>query len=116
MAGIDRLYTKYYYDKLDLVVWCIKHKPSLISNIDYPFDSFADFKKCKEFLAKAKGIKLIPENEDAINSVKLSIATFTRKEDKYLYWHCPLDFVREYLEEQCGYKKANWFVKLFWKY
>lgn len=58
-------------------------------------------KKCKEFLAKAKGIKLIPENEDGINSVKLSIATFTRKEDKYLYWHCPLGFVREYLETQC---------------
>lgn len=27
-----------------------------------------------------------------------------------------MDFVREYLETQCGYKKANWFVKLFWKY
>lgn len=48
--------------------------------------------------------------------MELPIANFRFKQDKYLYWHCPLDFVREYLETQCGYKKANWFVKLFWKY
>ena len=47
---------------------------------------------------------------------KIMVADFTTSQDRWLYWHCPLDFVREYLETQCGYKKANWFVKLFWKY
>lgn len=55
--------------------------------------------------------------EDGIKyyDTSLIIAHFSYKEDKYLYWHCPLEFVREYFEKQYGYKKANWFVKLLRK-
>lgn len=34
--------------------------------------------------------------------------------DKKLLWICPVPCVREYLEEQCGYK-TRWYHKLFWK-
>ena len=36
------------------------------------------------------------------------------KVDKKLLWICPVPCVREYLEEQCGYK-TKWYHKLFWK-
>ena len=34
--------------------------------------------------------------------------------DKKLLWICPIPFVREYLEKQCGYK-TRWYHKLFWR-
>lgn len=34
--------------------------------------------------------------------------------DKKLLWICPVDCVREYLEEQCGYK-TRWYHRLFWR-
>lgn len=116
MAGIDRVYTKHYDDKSDLVIWCVIHKPSLLKDIFYPFNKYDDFKESQKYYAKAKGMKIIPENEEMISDIKVAIASFNSKQDRYLYWHCPLEFIREYLETQCGYKKANWFVKLFWKY
>ena len=90
MAAIDKLYCD-FWDYRELVVWCIKHKPSLLKNMHDPFR---------------------PAWEKPME--KSPIANFSRKQDRYLYWHCPYDFVREYLSEQCGYKD-NWFVKLFWR-
>ena len=34
--------------------------------------------------------------------------------DRKLLWICPVPCVREYLEEQCGYK-TRWYHKLFWR-
>lgn len=116
MAGINRIYAKWHSDKVDLVYWVIKNKPSYLHNLIVPFDNYDDWIECKQYYARMGGVKLIPENGDEIDNIKLPIASFNTKEDRYLYWHCPLEFVREYLETQCGYKKANWFVKLFWKY
>ena len=90
MAAIDKLYAD-YWDCKELVIWCVTHKPSLLRNMYEPFDS-----NWKEPYKKRP------------------VANFNRKQDRYLYWHCPLDFVREYLREQCGYRD-NWFVKLFWR-
>ena len=102
MAAIDKLRCRYYCDFQDFVVWCITYKPSLLNNFYYPFISSTEWDNwLKEYYGDDR---------------ELPIANFRFKQDKYLYWHCPLDFVREYLETQCGYKKANWFVKLFWKY
>lgn len=115
MAGIDRIYTKWYYEKTDLVYWVIKNKPSYLHKLIQPFDSYDDWIKLRQYYARVRGIALIPENEDEIDNIKLPVASFSTEEDEYLYWHCPLEFVREYLETQCGYKKANWFVKLFWR-
>ena len=115
MAGIDALRVNYYFQKMELIKWCIVYKPSLLANITLPFEGMEHFMRCKQNFAKARGIELIPENEEEIDNIKLEIARFKTKQDRYLYWHCPLDFVREYLETQCGYKKANWFVKLFWQ-
>ena len=107
MAAIDKLRCRYYSDFKDFVVWCMIYKPSLLNNFYYPFTSSTEWDDWqKEFST----------NTDYGNDIELPIANFRFKQDKYLYWHCPLDFVREYLETQCGYKKANWFVKLFWKY
>lgn len=116
MAGINRIYVKWHSDKVDLVYWVIKNKPSYLHKLILPFENYDDWIRCQQDYAKMRGIALIPENEDEIDNIKLPVASFNTKEDRYLYWHCPLEFVREYLETQCGYKKANWFVKLFWKY
>ena len=102
MAAIYKLRCRYYSDFKDFVVWCITYKPSLLNNFYYPFTSSTEWDNWqKEYYG---------------DDMELPIANFRFKHDKYLYWHCPLAFVREYLETQCGYKKANWFVKLFWKY
>ena len=107
MAAIDKLMVRSYYDREALIIWCITHRPQLLGSIFSVFDcGIKDFKKIqRDFMRRG----------DTDNLPKVAIANFSRKEDSYLYWHCPLDFVREYLHEQCGYKD-NWFVKLFWKW
>ena len=50
-----------------------------------------------------------------IENCSLAITNFSCKEDRYLLWHCPIEEVREYLTEQCGYKE-RWYYKLFFKY
>ena len=108
MAGIDKMYLKNHWEKDEFVVWCIIHKPSLLNNFYSPFEGYDEWDKNKERESQRLGIN--------INKISRPITNFRFKQDRYLYWHCPLDFVREYLETQCGYKKANWFVKLFWRY
>lgn len=105
MAAIDKLRVKFYHQREELIIWCIKHNPSLLSNIYNPFDlSYKEWEEWQEEREKEYNEKLCA----------LPIASFSTKQDRYLYWHCPFDFVREYLHEQCGYKD-NWFVKLFWR-
>ena len=106
MAAIDKLRCRYYSDFKDLVVWCITYKPSLLNKFYYPFTSSTEWDDWQQECYK----------NPCFGDGELPIANFSFKQDRYIYWHCPLDFVREYLETQCGYKKANWFVKLFWKY
>jgi hypothetical protein len=96
MAGISKLRLKYHGDLVELVAWCIRHNPSLLDNIYDPFISASEWRDMQTW-------------------DKVVVADFRIKQDRWLYWHCPLDFVREYLETQCGYKKANWFVELFWR-
>lgn len=48
------------------------------------------------------------------DNISFPIATFSLKQDRWLFWHCPLDFVREYLKEQCGYKE-KWYHKIIFK-
>ena len=48
-------------------------------------------------------------------SYKLPVACFSCETDTWLKWHCPLDFVREYLKAQCGMKE-HWYYKLFFLY
>ena len=106
MAAIDKLRVESYYERETLIIWCITHRPQLLGSIYSVFDcGIKDFKKIQRDLMR---------QGDTDNLPKVAIASFSRKEDSYLYWHCPLDFVREYLHEQCGYKD-NWFVKLFWR-
>lgn len=107
MAAIDKLRVVSYYDREALIIWCITHRPQLLGSIFSVFDcGIKDFKKIQRDLMRQGNNENLP---------KVAIASFSRKEDSYLYWHCPLGFVREYLHEQCGYKD-NWFVKLFWKW
>lgn len=106
MAAIDKLRVESYYEREALIIWCITHRPQLLGSIFSVFDcGIKDFKKIQRDLMRQGNTDNLP---------KVAIASFSRKEDSYLYWHCPLVFVREYLREQCGYKD-NWFVKLFWK-
>lgn len=49
------------------------------------------------------------------NNISFSIANFDMNQDRWLFWHCPLDFVREYLKEQCGYKE-KWYHKIIFKF
>lgn len=110
MAGIGKLRINYYGDYNEFRIWCIKHKPELLYSFYEPFLSYNEWDKLQTQYQKKIGDK------DGVINIPMIIAHFLSHEDKYLYWHCPLDFVREYLETQCGYKKANWLVKLFWKY
>jgi hypothetical protein len=106
MAGIDKLRTSNYGDYNEFRLWCIKNKPSLLNSFYEPFLSYGEWEQLQK-----KQSKTI----DYGNYTELIISHFLSHEDNYLYWRCPLEFVREYLETQCGYKKANWFVKLFWR-
>lgn len=109
MAGIDKLRTSDYREYNELRIWCIKHKPELLNSFFEPFLSYGEWDKLQTQYQKK-----ISDKDDVIN-IQMIIAHFLSHEDRYLYWHCPLEFIREYLETQCGYKKANWFVKLFWR-
>lgn len=110
MAAIGKLRTDSYGDYDDFRIWCIKNKPSLLYSFYEPFLSYGEWDKLQTQYQKKIGDK------DGVINRQMIIAHFLSNDDKYLYWHCPLEFIREYLETQCGYKKANWFVKLFWKY
>ena len=100
MAGIDKLRTSNYGDYNEFRLWCIRHKPSLLNSFYEPFSSYREWAQL--------------QSDYGVNS-SLIIAHFLSHEDRYLYWHCPIGFIRKYLETQCGYKKANWFIKLFWR-
>lgn len=109
MAAIDKLRTNNYGDYNEFRIWCIKHRPELLYSFYEPFFSYEEWEEIQK--------KQWEHFKDAPSyfETKLIIASFLSDTDRYLYWHCPLEFIREYLETQCGYKKANWFVKLFFK-
>lgn len=109
MAGIDKLRTSNYGDYNEFRIWCIKNKPKLLNSFYEPFLSYGEWDKLQIQYKK------IGDKDGVINR-QMIIAHFSSNDDKYLYWHCPLDFIREYLETQCGFNKPNWFIKLFWKY
>lgn len=111
MAAIGKLRTDSYGDYDDFRIWCIKNKPSLLYSFYEPFLSYDEWNKLQTQYQK----KMCKYFKDDTVNIPMIIAHFLSHEDKYLYWHCPLEFIREYLENQCGFKKANWFVKLFWK-
>lgn len=106
MIKTNKLRTSHYGEYNELRIWCINHRPSLLNSFCEPFLSYGEWNQMQRKQSK---------NTDYGDDTKLIIAYFFSDEDKYLYWHCPIEFVREYLETQCGYKKANWFVKLFWR-
>lgn len=106
MAAIDKLRVKWWCDRQDLIIWAIKHNPNLLHNIYRPFELTRE--RWDEWQ------KNVSTNTDYGDDRYIAIANFSGEQDKWLYWHCPLDFVREYLHKQCGYKD-NWLVKLFWK-
>lgn len=47
-------------------------------------------------------------------NVSIAVTSTSFETDKILLWRCPLAFVREYLETNCGYK-TKWYHKLFFK-
>lgn len=59
--------------------------------------------------------KALEDKQTYIENITLPVTNFSCKEDKYLLWHCPIEEVREYLIEHCGYKE-RWYYKLFFKY
>jgi len=52
--------------------------------------------------------------DELLLEFKLPVMNTPIKVDKFLLWRCPLDYIRVYLEEQCGYK-THWYHKLFFK-
>lgn len=114
MAGISKLRTDNYSDYNEFRLWCLRNAPQLLMDFCEPCLSYGEWYSLQEKMYKKICSK--DKKDVEIEEMSLIIAHFLSHEDKYLYWHCPLDFVREYLETQCGFKKANWYVKLFWKY
>lgn len=85
---------------------------SHINNVDEHFQAISV--KCKNDIADEANE--IIYNYITINTYKpeIPIANFSFKQDKYLLWKCPLDFVRDYLKENCDYT-TKWYHKLFFK-
>lgn len=52
--------------------------------------------------------------EDWEEKYEIPVTNTPLSVDRKLLWICPIPFVREYLEEQCGYK-TRWYHKLFWR-
>ena len=94
-----------YHERERFIIWCIKHNPDLLNSVFQPFSL-----SLKEWQEEQRAA----DARYHTNGTPLPIASFSVEEVNYLYWHCPLYFVREYLHKQWGYKD-NWFVKLFWK-
>lgn len=109
MAGIDKLRTSNYGDYNEFRLWCLNHKPSLLCSFYEPFMSYGEWMEVQEI--QWEHFKDAPSYFET----ELAVAYFLSDTNRYLYWHCPIPFIREYLETQCGYKKANWFVKSFWR-
>lgn len=107
MAYIDKLCVSFYTERTHFITWCIRHNPKLLHNIYDPYGITQEEWNNRQ--SKRRNV-----HNGEVEYQPLVIANFTRKQDKFLYWHCPLDFVRSYLNKQCGYKD-NWFVKLFWR-
>ena len=87
--------------------------------MDY-YKSFDDFYITRvhpdeevDYLYKQK--KELSNKNFYILDIGLPIARFTLKQDTWLKWHCPLEFVRQYLKDNCGMKE-HWYYKLFFKY
>ena len=60
-------------------------------------------------------VEKLKDKATYIENITLPMTNFSCKEDRYLLWHCPIEEVREYLIEQCGYKE-RWYYKLFFKH
>lgn len=74
-----------------------------------------NYKNDDSFYIIAEAQEIINNYNDVENyKPEMPITNFSFKQDKYLLWHCPLNFVREYLKENCGYT-TKWYHKLFFK-
>lgn len=96
-----------------------KHYDDLSKVIEekYPnefLDKVSDEQIKEEVQEHLKGWKEIQNKETWIENLKLPITNFSCEEDKYLLWHCPIEEVRDYLINQCGYKEKR-YHKLFFK-
>ena len=63
-------------------------------------------------------LKIKEKIEDEIkykNNISIAVANFTLKQDRWLFWRCPLPCIREYLINQCGYKE-RWYHRLLFKF
>lgn len=58
--------------------------------------------------------ELLRSKRKYIEQKDLPVTNFSFKQDKYLFWHCPISEVREYLHTHCGYKE-KWYHKLLFK-
>ena len=65
------------------------------------------------YLLKQK--ELLSDKEFYINTLQVPIAMFSSKQEKWLKWHCPLKFIRQYLLDK-GNNKEHWYYRLFFKY
>ena len=86
--------------------------------IDY-YRAAADY-ECSYYQAKleAESILNIANKSDIEleDDYSRAVMNTTCKIDRKLLWICPIKEVRDYLYEQCGYKKRwEWLYKIFWK-
>lgn len=96
-----------------------KTKKQAIQNVIKHYKETADY-DCPYDQAKEEVEYCVEEynkpNSELYWEYEAPIANFSFDDDLILKWHCPLPFVREYLQKQCGVNpKWEWFYKLFWK-
>ena len=88
MSSVDRMYVKSRKEFVELYDWCVKFKDLCKREIQI------DILDCFYFT---------PDDEyDVDCTIESAVAYFTETIDKWLYLHCPIEFVRNRLLEQYG--------------
>lgn len=129
--NIDLTYEKFDQYMDNYVDNCIQHAKRCYANLG-DFETIDEAKKnyYQHYLNQGydcpaeqvdEEVNLILEEheytkEDWEDKFSIAIMNCPSNIDKILKWRCPLKFVREYLQKQCGVNpKYEWFYKLFWK-
>lgn len=80
-----------------------------VSDYDCPYEQALSEVTSILDIAHKDDFELAEEHSRPVLNTPISI-------DKKLLWLCPIPEVREYLHDQCGYKRRwEWLYKIFWR-
>lgn len=121
MAAIDKLHFRDWEEFVEFRIWCIQYKPDLLLNFYSPFMSWSEWDDAKKSTVHSLSKIIDSPDKDSVaylnglvEDIAIPCCNFRFDQDRFLLWHCPLPFIRDYLYNQCGYKH-HWYYELFFK-